>query len=130
MKNLLLIIGLFIGFVAISQENLGNVIFKFNKKSEFIDQFQNKTVEKNYNFVITGLESDKQAINLKKSISNYRGVQSFTISEPTVNGERNAKLKLYKYADHWKYYEYLFSKNGINRIMIGEREYLPSELEK
>ncbi len=130
MKNLLVFVGLFIAFVAISQENYNNVIFKFDSKSEFTNQFQNKTVEKNYNFIISGLESESQAIKLKKAISSYRGVQSFTISELNANNERNAELKLYKYADHWKYYEYLFSKNGINKIMIGNKEYLPSELEK
>jgi len=129
MKNLLLIMGLIIAFGAVSQENYNNVIFKFNNKSEFTNQFQNKTVEKSYSFVISGLNSDKQTIKLQKKISSYRGVQNFTISEPNANSERNAELKLYKYADHWKYYEYLFSKNGINKILIGNREYLPSELE-
>ena len=115
---------------AISQENYNNVVFKFNNKSEFTNQFQNKTDEKNYSFIISGLDSDKQTVKLQEAISNYRGVQRFTISGPNANNERNAELKLYKYADHWKYYEYLFSKNGIKRIAIGNREYLPSELEK
>jgi len=130
MKNLLLFVGLIIGLATIAQENYNNVIFKFNTKSDFTNQFQNKTIEKNYNFIISGIESDKQATKIEKSISSYRGVLSFSISEPSVNGDRNAELKLYKYADHWKYYEYLFSKNGINKIMVNNREYLPSELEK
>ncbi len=129
MKNLLLIVGLFIAFSAMSQESYNNVIFKFNNKSEFVNQFQNRTDEKNYSFVISGLDSDKQATKLQKAISSYRGVQSFTITESNANNERKAELKLYKYADHWKYYEYFFSKNGINKIIIGSREYLPSELE-
>jgi len=130
MKKFFLFVALIIAFSAISQEDYSNVVFKFNSKSEFVNQFQNKTIEKQYSFVIVGLVSEKQTIKLQKSISNYRGVQSFTISQPNTNGERNAELKLYKYADHWKYYEYLFSKNGINKIMVGNREYLPSELEK
>jgi len=128
MKNLLLIVGLIIAFGAISQESYNNVIFNFNNKSEFANQFQNKTAEKNYSFIISGLNSEKQSSKLQKAISNYRGVLNFTIAEPNSNNERVAELKLYKYADHWKYYEYLFSKNGINKIMIGNREYLPSEL--
>jgi len=128
MKNIVLLISIIIAFSAVSQENINNVIFKFNNKSDFVNQFKNKTNEKNYNFTVINLSSDKQAAQLQNSISKYRGVQSFTISEINSNNERTAKLKLYKYADHWKYYEYLFSKNGIKKIIIGNEEYLPSEL--
>lgn len=129
MKKILLLVGIIVSLITIAQDNYNNVIFKFNNKYEFTNQFQNKTTEKNYSFIISGIESDNQAIKIKQKIGNYRGVLSFSISAPSTNGERNAELKLYKYADHWKYYEFLFSNNGINRIMINNTEYRPSELE-
>ncbi|GEM_PF-3865626 len=109
-------------------QNIDGVMFKFNNKEEFTNQFKNNTTEKIYNFLITGILSESESKILEEKISKYRGVLSFTIGIENSNGERLATLKLYNYADHWKYYEFLFSKNGINKIEINGTILKPIEL--
>lgn len=129
MKKTIVILNLLIAFAAMSQQSLENAIFKFNNISEFSSQIDNRDLEKEFNFVVSGVNSDMQFELLKKSISDYRGVVSFSLSDLNNSNERTASLKLYKYADHWKYYEFLFSNNGISKILIGDKLYLPSQLE-
>ena len=122
MRNLLILFSFLIAFTAISQENYDNVVFKFKSKSEFENQF-NKTSEKKYDFTILGLENNEQATKLQQKISKSRGVESFTISEKDETGIRNAKIKLYKYAYNWVFYEFFFKNNGIKTVIIENIKY-------
>jgi len=115
-------------FIGYGQNETNNVKFIFNNLNEFSSQFSNKETPKHFIFKIKNLESIKDVETLKSNISNYRGVTSFSISEPNAEGVRTADLTLYKYAGHWKYYEYFFSKNGIRIIIINGNIYNPAQI--
>lgn len=111
-----------------AQNNMNQVVFVFDNIDNFTTQFDNRETPKEFDFIIRNIENDNQLTSLKNNISNYRGVTSITISDADENGERTAHLVLYKFADHWKYYEYLFSKNGIIKIIINNNNYNPAQI--
>lgn len=117
-----------LSYVGFGQNEANNVEFIFNNLTEFTTQFSDNETPKQYTFNIKNLNADEDVETLKNKISSYRGVTAFSISEPNSNGERTANLTLYKYADHWKYYEYLFSKNGIRIIIINGSIYNPAQI--
>jgi hypothetical protein len=110
-----------------SQNKFENVVFIFDKMSDFTNNFSDKETPKEFTFIVKNL-SEENLQELQNNISNYRGVTNFTISETNSNNERTANLVLYNYADHWKYYEYLFSKNGIYKIIVNNVEYNPASI--
>jgi len=126
-KLFFLAIALAFSSIIFAQNSMNNVIFIFDNIENFTSQFDNRETPKEFTFKIKELE-DTQLNVLKNNISNYRGVTSISISDANANGERTANLVLYKYADHWKYYEYFFSKNGIYKILINNAEYNPAQI--
>ena len=128
MKKIFIV--LFISTLTLSvfgQNKMSKVVFVFNNITEFTNNFANDETPKEYNFKIQNL-SDKSVQTLTDNISGTRGVESFNISDKDENGDRKANLIVYKYADHWKYYQFLFSRNGINKILINNKEYTPSQI--
>jgi hypothetical protein len=126
-KTFFLVIAFMFSTFIYAQNNMNKVVFVFDNIDNFTSQFENRETPKEFSFTIRNLE-DSQLEILKNNISNYRGVTSITISDADENGERTADLVLYKYADHWKYYEYFFSKNGIFKIEINNNEYNPAQI--
>ena len=126
-KTFFLVIAFMFSTFIYAQNNMSKVVFVFDNIDNFTSQFENRETPKEFSFTIRNLE-DSQLEILKNNISNYRGVTSITISDADENGERTADLVLYKYADHWKYYEYFFSKNGIFKIEINNNEYNPAQI--
>jgi len=126
-KTFFLVIAFVFSTFIYAQNNMSKVVFVFDNIDNFTSQFENRETPKEFSFTIRNLE-DSQLEILKNNISNYRGVTSITISDADENGERTADLVLYKYADHWKYYEYFFSKNGIFKIEINNNEYNPAQI--
>jgi len=128
MKKIFIV--LFISTLTLSvfgQNKMSKVVFVFNNITEFTNNFANDETPKEYNFKIQNL-SDKSVQTLTDNISGTRGVESFNISDKDENGDRKANLIVYKYADHWKYYQFLFSRNGINKILINNKEYTPVQI--
>jgi len=127
-KLFFLIIAIAFSSFIYAQNNMSKVVFVFDNIDNFTSQFDNRETPKEFSFTIKNLDDNSKLETLKNNISNYRGVSSITISDINENGERTANLVLYKYADHWKYYEYFFSKNGIYKIEINNNEYNPAQI--
>ncbi len=127
-KVFLLLIAIVFSFITFAQNATNNLVFVFEKTSDFTTQFENKETPKEFTFTIQNLNDNSSLETLKNKISGYRGVTSITISDTNENGERTAKLVLYKYANHWKYYEYFFSKIGVYKILINNKEYNPAQI--
>ncbi len=103
-------------------------IFVFDNKEVISKHFSDKTNNKIINFKIRGLNNKNDISQLKENISNYRGVINFTIDENPVNNEYNATIELYKYADHWMYYKYLFIRNNVSQIIFGDKTVMSENL--
>ena len=99
------------------------------KMAEFTDSFKDKESSKTFNFVIKSA-SDEQITNLKTSIKNVRGVESVEILDIDNSSDKTVNLVLYKYANHWKYYEFFFTRIGVTKIVIEGSEYSPDRLGK
>jgi len=127
-KVSLLLIAIVFSSITFAQNTTNNLMFVFEKTSDFTTQFENKETPKEFAFTIKNLNDNSILETLENKISGYRGVTSITISDTNENGERTAKLVLYKYANHWKYYEYFFSKIGVYKILINNKEYNPAQI--
>ena len=113
--------------ISYGQNEINNVKFIFNNLDDFTSQFSDKENSKFFTFSITDLNNEDAEI-LLNTVNNYRGVVKFEISDINSVGSRDASLELYKYADHWKYYEFLFSKNGVRIIIIDGVSYNPAQI--
>lgn len=135
MKNLSLIIivsifNLFCITNAYSQNTSDSeaVVFVFDNENVITDNFADKTNNKIIEFTVRGLSSKTEVSELTNKISNYRGVISFTIGEKLENGDYKARVELYNYANYWMYYKFLFLKNGINKIIVGNETILTEDI--
>jgi len=129
-KAFLLLIAIGFSTLMFAQNNTNNIVFVFDNMDNFTTQVKNKETPKEFTFIIKNINDNTEAESLKKKISKHRGVTSISISDSNDNGERTANLVFYKYANYWSYYENFFSKNGINKIIIGNKEYSPEEIGK
>ncbi len=104
-------------------EKINNeIVFKFNNKEIISSKFVDKVNQKQIDFTILGLKNKNQVQELEENISKYRGVISFTIGEKTQNNEYPASITLYKYADYWMYYKFLFLNNGIENVIFDDQK--------
>lgn len=104
------------------------VVFVFDNENVITDNFADKTNNKIIEFTVRGLSSKTEVSELTNKISNYRGVISFTIVEKLENGDYKARVELYNYANYWMYYKFLFLKNGINKIIVGNETILTEDI--
>lgn len=104
------------------------IVFVFENKTVvengFVDKANNKVIE----FKIRGVKSKAELTQLSNQISNYRGVLSFIVGEKLENNDIPASMELYKFADHWMYYKFLFIKNGINKVIFDNEVTLSENL--
>ncbi len=78
-------------------------------------------------FEIAGIQSNKQAENLLKSVRGYRGVEEFNIVQ--INGTNNwqANAVLYKYAKE-EYFKYFFKFMKVTELIIDNNKVLIEKL--
>lgn len=127
-KSLFFLKFLLVIFLVFFQSNasFGQYTFKFDNMEVISDQFDNNVNQKQFDLTILGLENISKVQELEERISNCRGVVSFTIGErlqykdQSVN-EYPASITLYKYADHWMYYKFLFINNGIENVIFDDQ---------
>ncbi|MFH2094343.1 MAG: hypothetical protein ABIJ16_01485 [Bacteroidota bacterium] len=103
-------------------ENKNQVVFVFEKESYITKHFETKNPEKQIGFIIRGIENDAEAAEFAEKMKQYRGVIDFGIGDKMPNGDRPASITLYEYADHWLYFENLFYRNDVKKIILEGQE--------
>ncbi len=122
----LAIISLFLFFTSVSfaQNNglsvsitkINNSIYSVNDAGKHIITFE-----------ISGIESQRHADNLSKSMSGYRGVEEFKLTP--IEGTNNWKATgvLYKYAKD-DYFKYFFKFMKVSEVIIDNNKVLIENL--
>lgn len=78
-------------------------------------------------FEIIGIQSNKQAENLLKSVKNYRGVEDFTLSQISGTDNWQATAVLYKYAKE-DYFKFFFKFMHVSDLIIDDDKVLIENL--
>ena len=122
MRTSLLLLVMAMSLNLFSQMQIPELAFIFENKTAFTEQFLDKENPKVFNLTVEGINNavDEQA--LLHTIEQMRGVESFKIESSGAN-TYNAKLKVYRYATGWWYWETFMKKSGVTKFRIADNNY-------
>lgn len=120
---------LLFALLSFSQTDFSAVSLEFESMTDFTDSFRDKENSKNFQFNIVNA-TDEQVTILKNKMKTLRGVESLQVDDIENSDNKLVNITFYKFADHWKYYEYFFTRLGVNKIVVENKEYLPQTLGK
>ena len=126
-KSVLLILVLGISLKLFSQMQIPALTFVFESKNAFTEQFMDKQNPKVLQLTVEGINNsvDKQA--LIHTVTQMRGVESFDI-EDSGNNQYIAKIKVYRYATGWWYWETFMKNSGVRKFSIEGQIYSPESI--
>ncbi len=78
-------------------------------------------------FEIAGIQSNKQAENLLKSVRGYRGVEDFNLIQIVGTNNWKASAILYKYAKE-DYFKYFFKFMKVTEVIVENNKVLIDNL--